>query len=380
MERLRETPSSRSVRAWLRGFSDPDARVGALLASAYGADPALIEQRRAAHSEALRAYAERFGDQGDVFIVRTPGRINLMGVHIEHRGGYVNYMTIARELIMVAGARHDDCLHVTNTSPAFAEVELSISEPFSSRANITWEELIRSEVVPPGRWENYLKASLYYLQHGRDAPLHGFNAVVHGDIPMAAGLSSSSALVVATMEAAAYVNGLRMSEREKVEACGRAEWYAGTRGGAGDHAAMIFGKQGFVTHLRFFPLEVEWIAFPERLSVVACNSMIQAAKSAGARDTFNQRVATYEIGLMLLREQHPAHRRRLEHLRDVNTEHLRIDVREVYAMLWGLPERATRQPTATRSDASPCLGSPSASGARQRPSSCGAARCGTSAS
>ena len=73
--------------------------------------------------------------------------------------------------------------------------------------------------------------------------LKGLNLAVAGDVPLAAGLSSSSTLVVAALEAALLLNGLEIPHEKKAVRCGEAEWYVGTRGGAGDHAAMLYAQR-----------------------------------------------------------------------------------------------------------------------------------------
>ena len=70
------------------------------------------------------------------------------------------------------------------------------------------------------------------------------DAAVNGNIPMAAGLSSSSALVVASMEAITAVNGLHPAPAELVTWCGQAEWFVGSHGGSADHAAIRLGRAG----------------------------------------------------------------------------------------------------------------------------------------
>ena len=61
------------------------------------------------------------------------------------------------------------------------------------------------------------------------------NALTAGNIPIAAGLGSSSALVVASAEALVRINHLDFTPEEFITICGTAEWYVGTRGGFGDH-------------------------------------------------------------------------------------------------------------------------------------------------
>jgi N-acetylgalactosamine kinase len=174
--------------------------------------------------------------------------------------------------------------------------------------------------------------------------LRGMDLVVQGNIPIAAGLSSSSALVVATAEAAVAVNDLEVYPSQFVDLCGEGEWFVGTRGGSADHAAMKFGERGRVTQVGFFPFDVRQVVpFPEYHRMVICNSHVQARKAAGARDVFNHRVACYRLGLLLVRQRYPQYAPLLEHLRDLNVRTLGIPLSWIYRILLSLPERATRE-------------------------------------
>ena len=119
-----------------------------------------------------------------------------------------------------------------------------------SRSAVTAAREERQRQGKGGDWSNYVKAAVLYLQHMHtknngsfDPALCGMNMAAKSSIPIAAGLSSSSGIVVGTMAACMKVNGLEMPRLEMVEACRLAEWYVGTRGGGGDHAAIEFGRK-----------------------------------------------------------------------------------------------------------------------------------------
>jgi len=129
-----------------------------------------------------------------------------------------------------------------------------------------------------------------------------------------------------------------------VDLCGEGEWYVGSRGGAGDHAAMKFGRRSQVSRIRFFPFAFEYTpGIPDDYRLVVFNSLIEAKKSAGARDIFNQKVAAYEFALMLIVDRYPHHAHLIEHLRDVNAERLHVRPHVIYEMLASLPPTMTRE-------------------------------------
>ena len=232
----------------------------------------------------------------------------------------------------------------------FAARRFSIGELLTQLTWDDWLSLVNSETVQQmvvesgGDWAQYVRAAVLRLQkHYHGIKLRGLDLVVHGTVPVAAGLSSSSALVVATAEAVVALNSLDMRPRQFVDLCGEGEWFVGTRGGAADHAAMKFGQRDTVINVGFFPFGVgEAVPFPPGHRMVFCNSRIQAKKAGGAREVFNQRIACYRIGLQLIKKLYPQYAPLIVHLRDVNTRNLPIRLIDLYRMLLKLPEHATR--------------------------------------
>ena len=339
---------ARRVAAWLEMLHAPDNVILKRMQQIYGDQPELIETRIQQYGAALNEFSTLYDQDAEVVIIRSPARINLMGVHIEHRGGWVNYTAIGRDIVLIAERRDDDVVRLSNVDKAFEPRSFRISEELPPEKRGDWLTYIEQAEIVPGDWVNYVKAAVLYLQDmQRDRILKGLNVVVTGDIPQSAGLSSSSALVVASLEAALWANSLSLSPSEKVQAGGEGEWYVGTRGGAGDHAAMIFGKRHTIAHTRFFPLVVEPVPFPKGYQVVACNSLREARKAAGAKNIFNGRIAAYEIGLLLIKKRFPEYSERLDHLRDVNAEHLGVDEGRIYEILKAVPETITREEAKT---------------------------------
>ncbi|MBC8232163.1 hypothetical protein H8E77_21670 [bacterium] len=130
--------------------------------------------------------------------------------------------------------------------------------------------------------------------------------------------------------------------------CGTAEWYVGTRGGFGDHAAIKLSQKGHISRIGFFPLQVDFAPFLDGYRVAICNTHKEAKKAAWAKSVFNERVATYEIGLMLLKQKFPAIRDNVQYFRDLippkgEGERLGFDEAELYEMLKSLPIRITRE-------------------------------------
>jgi len=116
------------------------------------------------------------------------------------------------------------------------------------------------------------------------APLNGFDGQVISDLPAAAGLSSSSALVVAVALAILEANGITMDRLELASLLAEAERYVGLAGGGMDQAICLLGEEGFAAHIGFDPLIVAPVRIPTDWRFIVAHSLESAEKSAAARD------------------------------------------------------------------------------------------------
>ncbi|MBE6903058.1 MAG: hypothetical protein E7480_00420 [Ruminococcaceae bacterium] len=302
-----------------------------------------IDEQKKRYLSLLTKFIEKYGDR-KVVITRAPGRINLMGRHIDHRGGGINVMAINKDQVIVASCRKDDIVRLSNLDKAYPDCSFSISEALSLGANDTWLNYLSSPKVvsalkeSAGDWSNYVKSAVLRAQFNTDYSLCGMDIISTGNIPVAAGLSSSSSIVVAVMEALVALNCLNISEREFIDLCGEGEWFVGSRGGSGDHATMKCAEKNAIVHLDFKPFKIgEKQSFSDKYAILVANSMLQAKKSEGSKDTFNAKVASYEFAFMLLKRNYPQYD--LKEFRDL------AQIRpysEVYKMIASLPETITR--------------------------------------
>lgn len=317
----------------------------------YGEDPDVIEERRSAARQLLSAATEILGADRRAIIVRSPGRLNVMGRHIDHQGGNCNLMTIGYETLLAVAPRDDDRVRLFNVERSrFPDREFSISEMVAGLPWDDWLSLVNSDKVREmvreagGDWAQYVKAAVLRLQKKYPGTrLRGMDIIVSGNIPAAAGLSSSSSLVVGAAEATIALNRLETFPAQFVDLCGEGEWFVGTRGGAADHAAIRLGRKGTVIKVIFFDFAVQAsVPFPDDYAMAVVDSGFRARKSGDAKDQFNHRIACYRLGFKLIRKLHPSFAPLLRHLRDVNVRTLGLPLSWIYRILLRLPERATR--------------------------------------
>ena len=338
-----------NAKTWLKKIQDWDKDIEEKFICMYGKDDnSYLLERKNTYINLLKSFIDKYGDK-PVVIVHAPGRVNIMGRHIDHRGGNINVMSISKETVAVASPREDDIVNISNTDSMFKDYTFSISDTLNMVDTHNWIEFIEhrniAEMVMQtrGEWVNYVKAATLRLQlQNTDVMLCGMDMMYTGNIPIAAGLSSSSSIVVASAEAAIALNDLDVRIMDFINLCGEGEWFVGSRGGAGDHAAMKCGKYDMLTHIGFLPFEIKGtVPFPKECSLIVANSYVEAKKSAGARDQFNQKVACYEFGLMMIKKLFPQYTHKLNYLRDINTENLSVTQSRIYEMLLALPEKMT---------------------------------------
>jgi galactokinase len=243
--------------------------------------------------EALsRRFQQLHGTRPKIF--RAPGRVNLIGEHTDYNDGYV--MPIAIELYtwVAAGRRDDRILRVHSFH--FGE---TIELPFDELAG-----------PPRQHWSDYIRGVAAVLGDSGQK-LSGANLVIHGQLPLGGGLSSSASLEIATALALMWTSDFELAPLELVRACQRAEHeYAGTRCGMMDQFIITFGRLQHALMLDCRSFEYRPVPIPEDACVVVANSMVRHELGAGE---YNRRRADCEAGVRILRRHLPGVRA----LRDV---------------------------------------------------------------
>ncbi len=203
--------------------------------------------------------------------VWAPGRVNLIGEHIDYHGLPVLPVAL-RQRIHVTFERRRDHLIRASSERAYGHPE------FQWRSDL--------DPVTYGDWENYLRAAALAVARKWGVGL-GIDAVVTSNLPAAAGLASSSALIVAFALALLRANQWSATFEELMEVLPEGERFVGTRGGGMDHAAALASKEGCASLVGFHPLTVRHIPIPEDWAFLAADSMVPAEKSGAARERYN---------------------------------------------------------------------------------------------
>ena len=239
-------------------------------------------------------FASQFG--GIPLIVRSPGRINIIGEHTDYNKGFVLPSAIDKAAYIAISLRDDDEIHL---------VAHDLNETFSIKIN---------NLKPVGdiSWPNFmLGAAAQFLKRG--VPLKGFNAVIMSDVPIGAGLSSSAAIECATTFALNELLQTKIDRVEMVKMAQKAEHeYAGVMCGIMDQFASMMGKKNHVIKLDCNSLAYEYVPFNlDGIKILLLNTNV---KHSLASSEYNTRRKECEQGVAWIKE----HESMVSSLRDVS--------------------------------------------------------------
>ena len=305
--------SLKTVDEWLQALEDGD--LDSQLRGFFGGDEHQCEINSALFERCLRGHHYHYGESQKVAVFRCPGRVNLIGMHIDHQGGTVNPIGV-KNMWVVASPREDNRIIVgLNGNPHYPMVSYLISDelpdsPVTDWENWTAENSARLEKRGLRKdWGNYFRAASSYFANLNwcdekipPTSFKGMNVFLVSSMPTSVDLASSSSLIVCASSLLCYFNGLELTEKEMIEHTSRAEWYCGTLSGSGDHAAIILSMQGHMTSIGLFPFDYEHIRFPDDYRIVLTNSVTSRITSRHKSNLYNIQVATYKLGTMLLKD------------------------------------------------------------------------------
>lgn len=224
----------------------------------------------------------------------APGRINLVGAHLDYSGGDVLPMAVDRGLYAAARLRSDGRIRLLSLDQEL-RVDVDVATmPARARAEWGWAG------YPIGVWRGFAE---------RTGKQQGIDIVFAGDLPMASGLSSSAAIEVVTAIALDTLHDTRLERSQLALLAHRAETgFVGVRCGIMDQFASALGRAGQVLLLHCAGPRWEHVPFDPQ----ACEVLVMDTKKprALAKTGFNERVAQCATAHELLR----THVRDLPHL------------------------------------------------------------------
>ncbi len=241
-------------------------------------------------------FIDLFGEAPQ-YLVRAPGRVNLIGEHTDYNDGYVFPCAIERSIWMAASPRSDGQVR------AYA-LNFQKSSTFSL-------ETIEKAQNPDESWSDYLRAIAAILQR-EGYPLIGLNIVTYGTVPIASGLSSSASMLVAGALLFASAAGVEIDLKRLALLAQRAEIeFVGVNVGIMDQFISALGRRDHALFIDTRTLDYEAVPLPsEGVQIVIADTN----KKRGLVDSeYNTRRAECEQAVAILKSNLPS----ITALRDV---------------------------------------------------------------
>lgn len=215
----------------------------------------------------------------------APGRINLIGEHIDYSGGYVFPCAITFGTYAVVKVREDRKIRLSSSNFK----DLGIFE--FDLDNLVYDE--------KDDWTNYAKGVLHFMVEDGYELNHGFDVLFEGNIPNGAGLSSSASLEVLTAVLANEINNLNISQLDLVKLALRAENdFVGVQCGIMDQFAVAMGKKDTAMLLDTNTLDFEYVPLDLKDNVIV---IMNTNKRRGLSDSaYNERREQCDSALKIL--------------------------------------------------------------------------------
>jgi galactokinase len=261
-------------------------------------------QLTAKRMDLISRFTELYG-RPPLVTTQAPGRVNLLGEHVDYNDGIVLPVAIDRKLKLAAAPTSDDIV-VLKALDLDASVSFRLIE-VSDRCDLGGH--------PLPAWALYPAGVAWVLQQAGFG-LTGMQVAYTSDIPIGSGLSSSAAVEVAFATTWQALDGWKMDRLTMAKNCQRAENdFVGVSSGLMDQFTSACGVEGHV--LGFDTRSLEWSAYdlPPGTAIVIADSGIRRSLAGSA---YNNRRAACEQAVELLRKYLPG----IKSLRDVSTVEL----------------------------------------------------------
>ena len=178
-------------------------------------------------------------------LIESPGRVNLIGEHIDYNGGNVLPASINKKIFLYFKKNLKNSICKVNS--------IHYNEIITFELNEEKKELNSS-------WKNYIFGVIHYLKKLKGDQLNGFECIIDSSLPLGSGISSSSALICGLIKGLNDLFKLKISNHEMINISQKVEHnFIGVKGGIMDQFAIIFGKKDKIILLNCDTLNIKII-------------------------------------------------------------------------------------------------------------------------
>jgi len=220
--------------------------------------------------------------------VKSPGRINLIGEHIDYNGGHVLPAAINLNITIRLKKREGNVCNVS--SKAKDDFKFNIYEPLKPKPN--------------NHWANYVLGVINGILKLRPQQLSAFDCEIESDLPMGSGISSSAALECGITFGLNSLFNLNLSDLEQIKIAQKAEHdFVGTKCGIMDQFAVIMGEEKKVILLNCETLKYELLdANIDPYKIVLLNTNVEHKL---ASSEYNNRRKECEMAMEMIKSKYP---------------------------------------------------------------------------
>ncbi|XP_073008734.1 galactokinase [Typha latifolia] len=241
-------------------------------------------------------FVDLFGREPDLY-ARSPGRVNLIGEHIDYEGYSVLPMAIRQDMI-VAIRKHGE---------GESRKELRIGNVNEKYSVCAYPADPDQEVdLKNHKWGHYFLCGYkgfyeFVRSKGIDVgtPV-GLDVVVDGTVPTGSGLSSSAAFVCSSTIAIMAILNNNFPKKEIAQLTCECERHIGTQSGGMDQAISVMAKSGFAELIDFNPIRASDVQLPAGGTFVIAHSLAESQKAVTAATNYNNRVVECRLAAIVL--------------------------------------------------------------------------------
>ncbi|WP_298493929.1 galactokinase [uncultured Algibacter sp.] len=220
-------------------------------------------------------------------IIESPGRINLIGEHIDYNGGHVLPAAMDKKITLSFRKNNTNSCEI-------------LSSNFKSSFTINLEKLERSDI----EWQNFILGVLFHINVLKPNSIQGFDCIIESNLPLGSGISSSAALECGIAKGVNELFNIGLTDIEIIKLSRDAEHtFVGTKCGIMDQFAVVKGKKDHLILLNCETLDYDLIeAKFSPYKVVLLNSNVSHSL---ATSEYNVRRDECDTALEAIQRKHP---------------------------------------------------------------------------